>query len=81
MPDLTAFLCTLIPEELERFGGRLGFVKLRKQGETILFDQISEEEAQKVGSKAIPIYDIPEKKHLGKEEVVSLLNILGREIG
>jgi hypothetical protein len=77
MPDLTTFLCSLVPEELAKYGGRAGFVKVRKQGGTFVFDQISEEEAQKAGSKAIPIYDIPQKKHLSQEEVMALLKKLG----
>ncbi|KFA71018.1 hypothetical protein S40288_10414 [Stachybotrys chartarum IBT 40288] len=80
MPDLTTFLCTLVPEELAKYGGRAGFVKVRKEGGTVFFHQISEEEAQRAGSKAIPIYDIPQQKFLSQGEVMALLESLGWDI-
>lgn len=60
MPDLSAFLCALIP----RYGGStLRYATVEDLDGTLLFKQ---------SSSGIPMYDLTESKSLGETEVVEL---------
>ena len=69
MPDLTAFLCALIPEYM---GTKRGYVRLKDEKGVLLFER---------AESGIPMYNLVNGKSLGVWEVVNILSSLKGDNG
>lgn len=67
MPDLTAFLCALVPGYM---GAKRGYVRLRDERGVLLFER---------ADSGIPMHDLASGRSLGDSEVVSILSSLKGE--
>ncbi|EGU72192.1 hypothetical protein FOXB_17299, partial [Fusarium oxysporum f. sp. conglutinans Fo5176] len=67
MPDLTSFLCALLPGHM---GSKPGFIEVDEQeGDTLLF---------KKSDKGIPMFDLDGVKELDEEQITAIFESLTR---
>ncbi|QPC71724.1 hypothetical protein HYE68_002476 [Fusarium pseudograminearum] len=71
MPDLTAFLCALVPEYMESMGSKLGFIEIDEKDSNgaLLF---------RPSDKGIQMYDLSESTTLTESEVTGVFEKIAR---
>jgi hypothetical protein len=69
MPDLTAFLCALIPEYMEGMGSKVGFIQVDKKDSNgaLLFRRSDE---------GIPMYDLDNSGTLTESQVTGVFEAM-----
>ncbi|KFA71694.1 hypothetical protein S40288_09980 [Stachybotrys chartarum IBT 40288] len=71
MPDLTAFLCALIPDKkAAKIGAKLGYVQVDKKEEVLLFKPWTGHEPEATDSRAIPLYNLPGGLSLNRQAYI-----------